>query len=96
LTFVARCTCRSTGPAALIARSDKAHFAGILWPGYSRAFIERWDGQGIPHALVDEHALRRVWEEPTPHFGTAMLLQSAWLASDRVREGEEPLDGDVE
>jgi asparagine synthase (glutamine-hydrolysing) len=83
-------------PPSLLTRRHKAHFAGVLWAAHSRAFIGRWDGEGIPDGVVDRDALRRAWGGSPPHFGTAMLLQRAWLTSIGGRDGEEPLYGGVE
>lgn len=74
-------------PAAVLARSDKATFDTAMWGEHSRAFIQHWNGGGVDEQLIDVPSLRREWEDPLPHFHTAMLLQTAWLAEDGRMQG---------
>jgi asparagine synthase (glutamine-hydrolysing) len=83
-------------PSRVIARRTKAHFGEAVWGPHARAFIQRWDGGGIPDDLVDAEALRREWDRPMPSFATAMLLQAAWLASAARGDGEDAVGGLVE
>jgi asparagine synthase (glutamine-hydrolysing) len=66
-------------PAELIARPTKAAFTGALWGPAVRAFAAEWGGEGVDSRHVDVEALRREWLVEEPHFGTVLLLHSAWL-----------------
>lgn len=68
-------------PAAVLERATKAVFDEAFWQRPSRDFAERWTGAGVDAELVDADRLRSIWLRPTPHPGTALLLQSAWLAT---------------
>jgi len=69
-------------PAELIERSTKATFSGPFFGPCTRAFARSWDGGGLDPAVYDPEELRTVWQSAQPHFGSAMALQSAWLAGD--------------
>ena len=72
-------------PVEVIERRGKATFGGVFFAATTREFARDWDGQtGIDPELVDGEILRRVWQLPAPHFGSAMLLQTIWLASQNV------------
>ncbi len=73
-------------PEGVYERQDKASFDTALWGAPSRSFRARWRGGGIPETYVDIGELRTAWNDDVPHFGTALLLQSAWLASDTEAE----------
>lgn len=74
-------------PAELLGRPDKACFDEVFFGEHSRAFAARWDGSGVPDALVDAAALRSHWLTDEPRAQSFTLLQSAWLASgDGVQE----------
>jgi asparagine synthase (glutamine-hydrolysing) len=72
-------------PSAVTARRTKALFDGAFWSEPSRRFVERWDGGGVDPALVRANALRIEWQGSLGGIGTAMLLQSAWLAAQPRR-----------
>ena len=73
-------------PETVLERRDKANFTRAFWRTPARTFSERWMGEGIDHDLVDADALRRAWSAPIPDFRTAMLLQSAWLATEGAEQ----------
>jgi hypothetical protein len=68
-------------PEAVLERATKAVFDDAFWQQHSRGFVEQWSGGGVDTELVDPDRLRANWQRPTPHPGTALLLQSAWLAT---------------
>jgi hypothetical protein len=68
-------------PDDLLARRDKPEVDPAFFAGHTRAFLRDWSGGGIDTRLVDEDALRKEWAQPTPPAMTALLLQSAWLAT---------------
>jgi asparagine synthetase B (glutamine-hydrolysing) len=71
-------------PDEVLSRTTKAEFSQPLFGAATRRFAREWDGRsGIDPAIVDEQALRATWTAPQPHFLSSMLLQSAWLASNR-------------
>jgi asparagine synthase (glutamine-hydrolysing) len=55
-------------------------FGLAFWKRESREFAAGWDGSGVDQAVVDPERLREVWRLPSPLFGSATLLQRAWLA----------------
>jgi Asparagine synthase len=70
-------------PPEIIGREDKGMY-WHYWGGASRELAARWNGGGIDDRYVDREALIEAWastEYPTPDHRTALLLQSAWLAS---------------
>jgi hypothetical protein len=69
-------------PDALNARDNKVYFNNAFIHGYSRAFLETWNGTGLDPDLIDADALRAVWSQPVIHSGTFQLMQAAWLATD--------------
>ena len=69
-------------PHDILARRGKATFTDAFLASDSRRFALAWDGvSGIDPEVVDGEILRAVWTAPNPHFGSAMLLQTAWLAT---------------
>jgi asparagine synthetase B (glutamine-hydrolysing) len=70
-------------PEELIARPNKAAFTEAVWGPAVREFAAGWSGEGVDQRDVDVEALRRQWLSDRPNFGTALLLHSAWLASQR-------------
>ena len=68
-----------TLPAAVRKRRDKAEFGGVVIGSYTQAFLETWDGSGLPDDLVDAAVFRRVCTSESPGYYTYMLLQYAWL-----------------
>jgi asparagine synthase (glutamine-hydrolysing) len=70
-------------PAAVVAREDKGMY-WHYWGQASRSLARAWSGEGVDERYVDRDALVKAWattEYPTPDHRTALLLQSAWLAS---------------
>lgn len=70
-------------PDELISRETKAGFTRPIWGPSVRAFAREWDGQGIDRELVDAEALRAQWLADKPDARAGLLLQNAWLASQR-------------
>ncbi len=68
-------------PDEVNAREGKVYFNNAFIHGYSRAFLDEWDGTGLDTDLIDVEALREVWRQPSIHAGTFQLIQAAWLAS---------------
>jgi asparagine synthetase B (glutamine-hydrolysing) len=68
-------------PGEILVRRSKAFFNRSFFGPESRAFAESWSGEGVDRRLVDADRLRAAWREPTPDFRSAMLLQSAWVAT---------------
>ncbi len=72
-------------PEETLARRGKATFTDAFMAATTRRFAAAWDGRtGIDPELVDGDVLREVWLSPNPHFGSAMLLQAAWLATQQT------------
>jgi hypothetical protein len=71
-------------PVSVRERREKAVFFEPFVNRHSRAFIERWDGQGIDPEVVEVEALRRVWAQPRVDGRSYPLLQAAWLHCERV------------
>jgi asparagine synthetase B (glutamine-hydrolysing) len=69
-------------PDAVLARTSKSRFNRAVFGDQSRAFVERWDGEGIDHDLVEADELRKLWSAEEPHAMTMPLLQACWLATD--------------
>ncbi len=65
-------------PAGVAERTSKATFTRSLHQT-DPLFLREWEGEGVPMDLVDVEALREEWAKPAPHFGTALLLQSAYF-----------------
>ncbi len=73
-------------PDPVLARTTKAHFTTASFDSATRSFASNWNGLGLNAELVDPAALRAQWAQPdgpTPHAGTALLLQQAWLQNQR-------------
>jgi asparagine synthase (glutamine-hydrolysing) len=70
-------------PPQVLARSDKALFTFVYFTDRSRAFAERWNGDGVRRDLVDPESLRATWlaaPPASPDMRSGLLLQAAWLA----------------
>lgn len=74
-------------PDEMLARPRKAEFGGAFWGEESRNFAAQWAGEGVDGDLVDHDALHAEWSKPNPHFGTATLIQGAWLATQTAAAG---------
>ncbi|MCU1501622.1 MAG: asparagine synthase, partial [Ilumatobacteraceae bacterium] len=66
-------------PAEIRRRSDKVDFTHAYIAGPSRAFIDAWDGGGVPTELVDPDVLGAAWRSASPPYSSLPLLQHAWL-----------------
>lgn len=75
-------------PREIVMRTSKAAFDEVVWSEPSREFARQWDGSGVDETLVDPNALRDEWLKDCPHFGTACLLQSAWLYAQQQADSE--------
>ncbi len=78
-------------PDELLTRPTKALFNRVVFGEYSRAFVSRWNGGGVPTDLVDTEVLRRFWATPNAHALSFALLQSAWLAEESAARPAERL-----
>ena len=67
--------------APVRSRRTKARFDGLFIRAASRSFVDGWTGTGVP-AEVDPEALASAWRSEGVSARSALLLQSAWLASD--------------
>jgi asparagine synthase (glutamine-hydrolysing) len=79
-------------PVEVLTRSSKASFDSVFFADDSRAFVERWRGEGVDTDLVDVDGLREVWRQPEPDARSFTLLQSVWLAVEGRNGGESPGD----
>jgi asparagine synthetase B (glutamine-hydrolysing) len=70
-------------PSRLVSRSSKARFEGAFWGARSRSFARTWTGEVADPEVVDPRALRRVWSQDEPDAHTFLLMQAAWLESQR-------------
>jgi hypothetical protein len=68
-------------PPSILDRKSKAIFTGAFWGPFTRAFVERWPGGGVPSDIVDEARLRAEWRAPVPHFLSSLSLQALWLTA---------------
>lgn len=71
-------------PDEICRRTSKAHFGAVAIGAASRAFLQGWDGAGVDAEVVDADELRRALLGELPAPGAFMLLQSAWLAGNRL------------
>ena len=69
-------------PDEICHRDEKARFGAVAVGRESRAFLADWDGAGVDTEVVDVERFRRACLAEMPLFGTQMLLQAAWLASE--------------
>jgi asparagine synthase (glutamine-hydrolysing) len=67
-------------PERILTRRSKASFDHVDAPSRRLELLDRWNGEGVDHELVDADALRREWTRPLTDPSTTPLLQSAWLA----------------
>ena len=72
-------------PLAVRRRVDKVDFTDAYIGRPSRAFIDAWDGSGVPTDLVDPELLAAEWRSPSPRYSSIPLLQHAWLAQHTSR-----------
>lgn len=69
-------------PDEICRRDEKARFGAVAVGRESRAFLADWTGAGVDTDVVDVERLREACLDEMPLFGTQLLLQSAWLASE--------------
>ena len=74
--------CGDLLPASILNRTTKAAFNATNFNRHTRAFAERWTGEGVDHELVDAEVLRELWRGPANNALSAALLQAAWLAQE--------------
>jgi asparagine synthase (glutamine-hydrolysing) len=68
-------------PDAVLSRTSKAMFNGVIMSRYTSEFAQRWTGKGVDPDLVDVDELSRLWRSGERHALTSALLQAAWLES---------------
>jgi asparagine synthetase B (glutamine-hydrolysing) len=68
-------------PDEVLSRRGKAEFGAAIWRSAARDFARTWDGSGVDPARVDPDGLRVAWRAASPPFGSATVLQAAWLAA---------------
>jgi hypothetical protein len=71
-------------PASVAGRTSKASGNEMFFSEHSRAFVARWDGQGINPDMVDAARLRQEWASTNPDPHTLSLIQTTWLASHDI------------
>jgi Asparagine synthase len=71
-------------PTSVSGRTSKASGNEMFFSDHSKAFVARWDGQGINPDLVDAARLRQEWASSNPDPHTLSLIQTTWLASHDI------------
>lgn len=56
----------------------------VFFGAGTRAFADRWSGQGLDESLVDPERLRSIWLGPDPDSRTGGLMQAAWMHDQHV------------
>lgn len=74
-------------PDEICRRQQKARFGAVAVGEISRRFLADWRGEGLDPDVIDIEAFRAAVRSESPPFGTQLLLQAAWLASSRDRDG---------
>lgn len=74
-------------PRSVIYRPGKATFNSVTFGPVTRAFLQAWDGTGLPADLVDAKALREEWQREVPSATTVALAQAAYLAAGVPSDG---------
>jgi asparagine synthase (glutamine-hydrolysing) len=69
-------------PDVVLARTSKVMFGTAYMGRPTRAFAERWNGDGLAPELVDVERLRASWLNEERNALTSALLQAAWLATE--------------
>lgn len=72
-------------PPPILERETKSSFGAAAFGATSKAFVDQWDGTGVPDKLVDSGVLRREWARESPNGLSFALLQAAWLSAQRQR-----------
>ena len=70
-------------PDAIVTRRSKAYFNRAFMGAATRSFARTWDGAGVDPELVDCDVLRAEWLSDMPSAISSLLLQAAWLGSNR-------------
>ncbi len=73
-------------PDHVLARESKATFTTCYMASHTWDFAAGWSGVGVDPELIDVEQLRAAWLAERPPPPTAALLQTAWLASDRLSQ----------
>lgn len=73
-------------PEEICRRTRKAEFGAVAFGAATRAFLVEWQGEGVDPDVVDIDAFRAAATAEWPPFGAQMLVQAAWLATQRDRE----------
>jgi asparagine synthase (glutamine-hydrolysing) len=68
-------------PRDVLAREDKGYYDRVYRGKRTFEFMRSWDGRGVDEELVDVGVLRSIWRGDHPSGATALLVQSAWLAT---------------
>lgn len=72
-------------PPAVEQRTSKVYFGSAVFNAATRDFAQRWDGRtGVPIDLVDPEVVRTAWMSGND-ARSALMLQSAWLATEGAR-----------
>lgn len=70
-------------PDAVLSRTDKPNFSDALWGPSTMKWLSQWDRRsGVDPSTVSISALVEQWSRRTPHVGTAMLAQAAWMTQE--------------
>lgn len=69
-------------PHSVLHRRTAASFNEAIFREPTRAFVRRWNGDGLDPDLVDAEILRDHWNSPNPSAPSAALVQAAWLATE--------------
>lgn len=72
-------------PDPMLARVGKVLFGTAYMGRPTRAFAERWNGDGLDPDLVDVERLRASWLNEERNALTFALVQAAWLATEGGR-----------
>ncbi len=70
-------------PDELITRTTKATFRSAVYGEATREFARRWNGAGLPEALVDPAAVRASWIDGSD-ARSSLMLQHAWLRDEGI------------
>jgi asparagine synthase (glutamine-hydrolysing) len=70
-------------PTPLLERTSKARFDGVFWGPRSRIFAAGRQGGPPDTQVVDQSALERAWAQSEPDAHSFLLLQAAWLHTEK-------------
>lgn len=80
-------------PAQILARRDRTNMQQVMFGEHTRAFAERWSGDGLDESLVVPELLRELWLGERQDWRSAALMQLAWLHDELRRERSAPAEG---